>query len=275
MEQSQERERPHTPPLRRKPTRKPLRPQPSRDQSLSLDGDVDLPLYRRLYRTVARRIAGADWVPGDALPGELELARLYGIAPGTVRKAVDELVGDGLIERRHGSGTFVRRSNFDHAMTRFFLFRDDAGRQIIPESRIISRAVVPATAMLAERLGLRRGEKLIKIVRHRHWDGAPRLLEDIFLPLARFRAILDHTTDEIGPLLYPAYERFCGELVCFIEEEITVVDASPDDASTLRLMPGDAVVTVERLARDAAKRPLEWRRSRGETRRFRYRVRAA
>ncbi len=275
MERSQRVERPGAPAFRRSPLGKPLHPQPSSDQPLLLDGDAHLPLYRRFHQTVARRIAGAEWVPGDALPGELELARLYGIAPGTVRKAVDELVADGLIERRHGSGTFVRRSNFDHAMTRFFLFRDDAGRQMVPESRIISRTIVPATAALAERLGLRRGEKLIRIVRHRHWEGAARLLEDIFLPLTRFRAILDRAPDEIGPLLYPAYQRFCGELVCFIEEEITVVNASPEDASMLRLEPGDAVVNVERLARDAARRPLEWRRSRGETRRFRYRVDAA
>jgi GntR family transcriptional regulator len=108
--------------------------------------------------------------------------------------------------------------------------------------------------------------------RHRHWEGAARLLEDIFLPPALFRGILDYTPEEIGPLLYPAYERLCGQLVCFIEEEITVRDVSRDDAAILQLKPDDLVVAIERLAKNASGSPIEWRISRGEARHFRYRI---
>ena len=237
-----------------------------------LQGDVHLPLYRRLHLTIARRIAEADWVPGDALPAELELSRSFGVAPGTVRKAIDELVRDGLVERRHGAGNFVRRSNFDHMMTRFFLFRDEAGQMMLPESCIVARDVVPASAPLAQRLALREGDPLVKITRHRSWDGGIRLLEDIYLPRARFERILTATAEAIGPLLYPAYETLCGELVCFIEEEITVQPASEADAHLFGVEPGTHVVAVERTAKDAVQQPIEWRLSRGETSRFRYRV---
>jgi GntR family transcriptional regulator len=239
---------------------------------LTLDGDEHLPLYRRLYRTLARRIANAEWRPGDALPAELDLAKQYGVAPGTIRKAIDELVDDGLIERRHGSGTFIRRPNFDNMMVRFFLFRDPSGGLIMPESHLVSREIVPASAFVAERLDMREGENVIKVVRHRHWEGEARLLEDIFLPLDRFRAILDHSAEEIGALLYPAYERLCGQLVCFIEEEISITDVTDEDAAILKLRHHDLVVAIERLARNASGQPIEWRISRGEARRFRYRI---
>ena len=239
---------------------------------LSLEGDEHLPLYRRLYLTIAHQIADAAWLPGDALPAELELARIFRVAPGTVRKAIDDLVRDGLIERRHGAGNFVRRSNFDHMMTRFFLFRDEGGKMMLPESRIISREVVRASEVLAEKLDLRAGDPLIKIVRHRYWDGAIRLLEDIFLPQGRFEEILTQPVQEIGPLLYPAYERLCSQLVCFIEEEITIDQASVEDARLFGTTPGTLVVAVERTAKDALRQPMEWRLSRGETSRFRYKV---
>jgi GntR family transcriptional regulator len=239
---------------------------------LTLDGDEHLPLYRRLYQTLARRIANADWRPGDALPAELDLAKQYGVAPGTIRKAIDELVDDGLIERRHGSGTFIRRPNFDNMMVRFFLFRDPAGGYISPESHIISREIEPASEIVAARLGMREGDEVIRVVRHRHWEGTARLLEDIFLPPAPFRAILNHTPEEIGPLLYPAYERLCGQLVCFIEEEITITDVTREDAAILALSQGDLVVAIERLAKNASGQPIEWRISRGEARRFRYKI---
>ena len=241
-------------------------------EALTLEGDEHLPLYRRLYQTIARRIANAEWRPGDALPSELDLARQYGVAPGTIRKAIDELVDDGLIERRHGSGTFIRRPNFDNMMVRFFLFRDPSGGMIMPESHILSRQIVPANALVAARLRMREGDDVIKVVRHRHWEGTARLLEDIFLPQDRFRAILDHSAEDIGPLLYPAYERLCGQLVCFIEEEITITDVSDEDAGILKLERGDLVVAIERLAKNATGQPIEWRISRGEARRFRYKI---
>ena len=237
-----------------------------------LAGDAHLPLYRRLCITIAGRIADGHWRPGDMIPSETDLARIYDVAPGTVRKAIETLATDGLIERRHGRGTFVRRSNFDHYMTRFFLFRDASGSELDPESRILSREVVSGPAPVVSALGLPDGSDLIHLVRHRYWEDAPRLLEDIYLPLHRFGPILTCDIEEIGPLLYPAYERLCGELVCFMEEEITIVPASAQDAAVLGLHSADLIVAIDRWAKDAARQPIEWRRSRGETGRFRYKV---
>ncbi len=244
----------------------------SMKDSFQIEGDEDIPLYKRLYRTIARRIAEAEWKPGDVLPSEVELARNYGVAQGTMRKAIDALADDGLIERRHGSGTFIRRPNFDNTMLRFFLYRDVKGAQIVPESELVSREVVVPTRDLVGHLRLGHGDRVIKLVRHRHWDGVPRLLEDIYLPLKRFGALMDYPIGDFGPLLYPEYERLCGELVCFIEEEISIQDASAEDAAKLGLGDGELVVEIERLAKDAAGWPIEWRISRAEARRFRYRM---
>ena len=242
------------------------------DPAPALDGDTYTPLYRRLHRTIARRIAARDWRPGEAIPSEAEFARIYDLAVGTVRKAIDALESDGLIERRHGPGTFVRRSNFNNSMMRFFLFRDSAGSALTPESHIVSRRRLTDRPAIARRLGLEDDAPLIEIIRHRSWDGGMRLLEDIYLPHASFAAILACPETEIGQLLYPAYERLCGTLVCFIEEEITIEPASREDARLLGLRAAEKLVQVERTALDALRQPLEWRRSRGQTDRFHYRV---
>ena len=240
--------------------------------ALLLDGDAGLPRYRRLRDTIAGQLARGELRPGDALPAEQELARRYGLATGTVRRAVDDLSDAGLVERRHGAGTFVRRPNFDHMMVRFFLHRDASGNVFEPESRIVARRVVTADAALGERLGTAAGASAIHMVRLRSWDGAPRLIEDIYLPLPRFQAFLDAESASIEPLLYRAYERLCGVLVFAIEEEIAINDAAAADRAALRLPKGTPLVEIERQARDAAGRLIEWRRSRGEARRFRYRI---
>ncbi len=69
-----------------------------------------LPLYQQLAELLSREIAGGVLEPGGRLPSEPELARQHSIGRPTVRQATELLVQRGLIERRRGSGTFVRRA---------------------------------------------------------------------------------------------------------------------------------------------------------------------
>jgi len=250
---------------------RPRRPAVVEREAYALCGDSHLPLYRRLYLAFAEQIAAGVLKPGDSLPAEADIARRYTLAPGTVRRAMQDLADKGLIDRIHGRGTFVRRPNFDHAMLRFLRFRDSGGAVIHPESRIVARRIIPIPAQLGAKLATAE-RTVLHMVRHRLWDGAVRLIEDIYLPEHRFIRLLDASPEEVGPLLYPAYERLCGQLVCGIEEEIAMTEATAEDAAALGLAPGSLVVSIERLARDATGRPLEWRLSRAEAKRFRYRV---
>ncbi|MCZ8261794.1 MAG: GntR family transcriptional regulator [Beijerinckiaceae bacterium] len=234
-----------------------------------LDGDPHLPLYRRLYLAFAQQIARGAWRPGDSLPAETRIAELYRIAPGTVRKAIDELADRRLVDRRHGQGTFIARPNFDNAMLRFFRFRDDRGAPVLPESRILHRAVIRLPAALAQRWSIPEAE-MIHLARERSWEGQVRLIEDIYLPAVPFAALLEADESAIGPLLYPAYERLCGQVVYGIEEDIVIRDAAGPDRARLGLGPGTLAVEIARIARNAVGEPLEWRLSRAEARRFRY-----
>lgn len=237
-----------------------------------LEGDKNLPIYRRLCQTLKSQIVAGTLKPGDALPAEAELTRRYQIALGTVRRAFEALVEEGLIERRHGHGTFVRRPKFDHAMMRFFLFRDASGSIAEPESKIMSRAIITPPAALLAKLALPNDAQVIHLVRHRHWENARRLLEDIYVPVALFANLMEPTLDDIGPLLYPAYENLCGQVVFAIEEELAILDADASDADLLGLKEHDPIIRIERTARNAAGLPIEWRISRAEARRFRYRL---
>jgi GntR family transcriptional regulator len=85
--------------------------------------DERLPLYQRLRDDLLRRIAEGEWSPGDAIPTEAELTHTYELATGTVRKAIDMLVAEGVLTRSQGKGTYVRRPNFNTSLFRFFRFK--------------------------------------------------------------------------------------------------------------------------------------------------------
>jgi GntR family transcriptional regulator len=236
------------------------------------DLDLRLPLYQRLRDEIAQQIARNVWRPGEAIPTEAELAASHGMAVGTVRKALDALVADGLIERRQGRGTFVRRPNFDGSLFRFFRYQGPDGAAIIPEGRISAREVLAAPPHVRSALRLGEEAEAIRLSRLRLIGGKPVLCEEIWLPSHRFGALLEAEPGEIGDLLYPAYERLCGEIVARAEETLTVGTAMADDARMLGLKDGDPVVVIDRLAFGYDNRPVEWRHSRGPTTDFRYKI---
>ncbi|MGM8850667.1 GntR family transcriptional regulator [Salinicola sp. V024] len=234
--------------------------------------DERLPLYQRLRDDMLAKIAAGEWTPGGAIPTEAELTKHYGVAVGTLRKAVDTLVQDGLMKRSQGRGTFILRPNFEGSLFRFFRQVDARGDRRVPESRILDRQLESPAQDIANALGLERSEKVIRLERVRQFDGAPLYHEDIWLPAARFEALIEIEIDDFGNLLYPFYESRCGQLIGSARETLSVETATPDIARILDLESGEPVVLIERLALGYDRTPLEYRRSRGAASTFRYQV---
>ena len=240
--------------------------------AISLGDDARLPRYERLKDAVRARLNDGTWLPGTSIPAEAQLAQETGLAVGTVRRALQDLVEEGLLERRQGRGTFVRRPDFTSSLFRFFRLQSVDRTEMVPESRILSRELVPAPETVAERLGLSAGADTIKIERLRLERGQPVLLEEIFVAHGDFARLLELKLEQLGPLLYPVYEQECGKVFGSAEEELTIGVASEAEAAVLETSAGAPVAVIERLARGRDGAALEWRRSVGRADRFRYRV---
>lgn len=235
-----------------------------------LHSDNRLPAYLKLRDDLAARVAAGEWGAGEALPSDNRLAADHRLSVGTVRKAVQQLVDEGLLERHQGSGTFLRKPAFDATLFRFFQLRDADGGQSIPTSRLISRMVMPPPAMVAARLG---DGDVIRIERLRFLSEQPLLTEEIYIPRALFHGFETMPGDQIGPLLYPVYYEHFGVFVARAEDEVSFATASPATAAQLEIGPGAPVAVIERTAFAMTGQPVEWRIARGAASRFRYRSR--
>ena len=234
--------------------------------------DDRLPLYQRLRDELMRRVGSGEWAPGDAIPTEAELTRSYGVATGTVRKSIEMLVADGLLVRHQGKGTFVRRPSFDSSLFRFFRFKSRNGAAVLPTARILGRALRAPPAEVRRALALREGEEGIVLTRVREVEDRTVLAEDIWLPRRPFEALAQMKLQDFDDLLYPFYERSCGQRVASAHEKLVVESASRSLAARLHLEPGAAVIAVQRTAFDLAGKPLEWRCTRGAAALFQYEV---
>lgn len=238
----------------------------------SLPSDARLPLYQRLRDQLAEQIAKNRWRPGEAIPTEAALSAEYELSVGTVRKAIDALVSEGVLERQQGRGTFIRRPQFQSSLFRFFRFQSPSGERQVPQSRILSIEPVAAPSAVAQALGLPVDAPVIRIVRLRLLQVQPVLAEEIWLPRSRFQPLLETDISLKGPLLYPIYEELCGQVVASAEETLTAESVNDVHARLLQVPINSPVVVIERLARDYSGVPLEWRRSRGHAEHFRYSV---
>lgn len=239
---------------------------------MTLGYDERLPLYQRLREEMLAKIAAGEWSPGAPIPTEAELTKLYGVAIGTVRKAVDTLVNEGLLLRSQGRGTFVRRPNFDASLARFFRQVNARGGQEIPTSRILSKALQKPSKEIAKALALNSGEQVLRLERLRVVEERTLFHEEIWLPASRFIGLLDIDSSTFGDLLYPFYEKQCGQCIASARETLTVGCADAEMAGTLAIGEGDPIVVIERTALGYDRSPLEYRLSRAAAANFRYQI---
>jgi len=239
-----------------------------------MSADSRLPRYAQLRDALASRIADQEWGPGAKIPSEQVLAGFYGVSIHTLRKGIELLVTEGLLERKQGSGTYVRQPSFDGLLFRWFNFEDtSAETRTVPQSILYRRSVVDAPDIAADKLRISRGTKVVQLLRLRLWTGEPVVMEELYLPYPKYKPILTMEDYEIGPLLYPVYAQQFGDVVAAVEDELTLGKADVLEAGLLQIAVGEPVVIVDRTSLSALGRPIEWRRAYGRGDRFRYRVR--
>ena len=188
----------------------------------------------------------------------------------TLRRALELLAGEGLVERIHGRGTFVRASLTGASMLRFFRFGAAPGE--VPGSRVVSRRKGVASAEAAQALGLARGDAVLHLQRLRSLGGQPRLLEDITLPLPLFQPLAELPASGWEDLFYPLYASRCGVHVQRATDDIGFGTLAAAQAAHLGLRPGHPCARVLRRAFDVGGRCVELRTTVGDAHAFHYTV---
>lgn len=218
------------------------------------------PLYRQVYDILVNRVVQGAWRPGESLPSEQSLAKELGVSQGTVRKVLDALTAEKLLERRQGKGTYIAEHTQERALFRFFKISRPGGARLKPERT--SEAVKVRAARAAERakLDLDRDARVVEITRTRLIDGQPALHESIVVPAhivpgIEKRAALPNT-------LYSLYQTDYGINIVATHEEVHAELASAADQRILSVAVGSPILVIDRLALSLQERKVEWRVSR-------------
>jgi GntR family transcriptional regulator len=268
------------------------------------EGPRFVPLYRQVKALITDRLQRADWKPGEPIPSEAELAARYRVSQGTVRKAIDELAAERVLVRRQGRGTFVASHLAAGEQFRFLRLRmDEPGASLAaigesdgwPESdagaagahsgsvrgarsirgeRLLSRIIecrrLKGPAEIARLLHLRAGETVVFIRRVLELSGDPTVLDEIWLPGARFKGLSAEGLATYEGPLYALLETEFGVRMIRAEERIKAVAAPLEVARLLGLALREPVLRIDRLTRTYHDVPVEFRRAFCSTTRHHY-----
>ncbi|MEO6298568.1 MAG: GntR family transcriptional regulator [Paracoccaceae bacterium] len=215
------------------------------------------PRYVQLYRHIAAAIGSGALEHEAQLPPERDLAGMAEVSRVTVRKAVAQLVDDGLLEQRRGAGTFVRPQppKLEHSLSALLSFTEYMRqRGKTSSSQILRRGLFLPSPDEQMALGLAGIDRVARVDRLRSADGLPMALEWSSLP----QDILAEP-EKVETSLYDVL-RARGNAPTRAVQRITAVNLTTQDAQLMHLPDGAAVLRIDRTAYLPSGRPIEFTR---------------
>lgn len=143
--------------------------------------------YKDIAEDIRKGILDGKYNPNEQLPLEKEMCEYYDVSRITIKKAVDELVDEGLVIKRRGAGTFVKA--FDNAdvegfsMSKQFSGFSESNKDKKVESKIIKFEVIHPTDEIAMKLKMTNDDFVYYIIRARYANGEAIVIEYTYMPI--------------------------------------------------------------------------------------------
>lgn len=216
-------------------------------------------LYNHIKLRLREAIESGQYRPGERIPSEHELVEQFGVSRATVRKAISELVLEGWLHRIQGRGTFVAKPKFRQTLSRLTSFTEDMQLLgLTPRTKLISLNSEGANEEIAERLGIKKGDRIIYIERLRFADDEPMALNISILPYHFVPKLESHDLEKNS--LYEILEHHYGLILSRAEQTLEPTLASPETASLLKVKIGAPLLLVEGIVYLKNGAPIEWLR---------------
>lgn len=203
-------------------------------------------IYKSIADRLRLRLNSSDFDIGSPLPSEKKLAEEFAVARMTIRKAIDLLVGWGLVVRRHGSGTYVARKDLHHETTNLTGFVEvlrKQGKEVV--SHVLLFEVMPAPPAIASLLRIKIDERIYFSRRVRCVDGKPLMLEDSYMPVKLFRNL---SLVHLEGSKFDYIEKECGIIISGNYETLTPILADKQLAQSLNVPEQTPLLRITSLS---------------------------
>lgn len=220
-----------------------------------LDHDSKVPLNKQAEDALRSLIQHPDFSKGELFPKETDLAQRWGISRNTLRQAINNLVKEGLLERKKRLGTRVTKQKISTNLNNWMSFTHEMESMGLSFKNLMLKVEKkPANEEVANGLQVEEKTELICLKRIRSTDESPMVyFESYFHPRL---GISDEETFEKP--LYDLLDEKYNIIPVYSQEEIKAIAASKKIADLLKIKEGEPVLERKRLVLDAGRRPIEY-----------------
>ena len=219
-----------------------------------LQSDNPEPLWLRAAETIRDQVSEGALRPGSRLPPERDLCRRLDISRVTLRRALLQLVDDGVLKPSHGRGWYVASDERKDWPNSLESFSETASRMgLVATSVVLRRDTAMATLDEAESLGVAPGALLFHLERVRMLDEVPIAIDRSIVPadLAPGLADVDFRTESLYTALASA-----GLVLANAETTIEAREADAAIAEHLRVGVGKPILVMHQTVLNPADKPL-------------------
>jgi len=219
-----------------------------------------IPVYYQLARIIEKEIFEGRFKPGDVIPPENELVRMYGISRMTVRRAIAELINSGLVYTQKGKGTFVSKPQLDSMIFEVRDFHEEIKKRgMNPNVRLLSTKIIRANDLLAKKLQIPLGTTCLYIRQVITANDAPLIYENKYIVYSKNKPILEFELKD------PSLTNF-SNFIAANENSFPVMSkmvlhasiVTEDEANILDVKLNTPVFVVEQTLLDKDKKPMGW-----------------
>ncbi len=211
-----------------------------------MNEELNKPLYSRIQEYIAELILSGKLAPDTKIQSERDFSEDLGVSRMTVRRAITELVNEGLLERKHGSGTYVAKPKVTYESRELANYiQAMQGRNIATASQLLEFGQIVASRRLAESLAIEIGNPIYRVALLRFANRVPVILERVFIPCALCPNLEDWDLEKspVYDLLTDVYHIHPGR----ISQTVEAVAAADTVALQLRVEEDFPLLMVSRV----------------------------
>lgn len=214
-------------------------------------------LYYQIYDFMYQDIVSGEYAIGDLLPAESELVSSYKVSRATVRKAMEMLANEGLIEKKRGHGTYVKSLKAKSDDQKIISFvREHSEDARVACKKVMDQSVIKADDEIAQCLGIEEKASVIRLERVRYADDKPMYMEINYLDYDWVPEAMERDFSKESLRVY--YVNHCHIKLAKAEEKIYSVLADERIAGLLQVEKDTPIFYVKRISYDENDIPREF-----------------
>ena len=211
-------------------------------------------LYQKVKNGILLSIRSGQYKPKDRLPSEGELAAEYGVSRITLRRAIEELVSEGILVRRRGTGTFVNPPKYSRNVIDFMSFTEEYDFTGVEHSTIaLCVEQIGPTEQDRALFSMQSREEMLYVERLRTMEGEPISIECDYIP-GRYDFLLHEPREALASMAKVFAKR--GIELSWDSTSVEISFATRHEADVLQVQAGSPVLMAHAVLQDQAGRPI-------------------